>query len=182
VCPKGCADLENDPNNCGSCGYACPAPTTSGQVAACSAGTCGFACGDPSLTACTTGSTLYCDDLQTSKYSCGSCNHRCSDTVTSYCQTSSCSGGACSPGVPDPSKDGESCSDNGGTTCGDGMCLNFKSSCTLANGQWQLLNNNAYSVVGTCECQGNVLTSGTVTYATCTACVSPSATQVLCLQ
>jgi hypothetical protein len=42
VCPKGCANLQNDVNNCGSCGYQCPAGTD-GTSAVCNAGVCGIA-------------------------------------------------------------------------------------------------------------------------------------------
>jgi hypothetical protein len=41
VCPKGCANLQNDVNNCGSCGYQCPAGSD-GTTATCKAGVCGF--------------------------------------------------------------------------------------------------------------------------------------------
>lgn len=42
VCPKGCANLQTDVNNCGSCGYVCPA--TGGIATSCSAGKCGSTC------------------------------------------------------------------------------------------------------------------------------------------
>ncbi len=42
MCPKGCADLQTDPKNCGSCGFACSA--TAGSKAACTDGKCGIEC------------------------------------------------------------------------------------------------------------------------------------------
>ena len=38
VCPHGCADLDNDVSNCGSCGYSCP--SAPGSMPTCSAGKC----------------------------------------------------------------------------------------------------------------------------------------------
>lgn len=91
-CGSGCTDLQSDPANCGSCGYACP----SGQV--CLASVCmDFipvivttaetpAC-PKFTTACPFKGTTTCVDLNTDSNNCGYCGH--------VCTTGSCSGGTC---------------------------------------------------------------------------------------
>jgi hypothetical protein len=83
VCPPGltdcggyCADLRNDPYNCGGCGRAC----SGGEV--CDNGACGCPSG---LTDC--GGA--CVDLASDPNNCGGCGNVCSDP------TPHCAGGTC---------------------------------------------------------------------------------------
>jgi hypothetical protein len=81
-CPAGttdcsgiCLDLQNDVNNCGSCGHVCP-PGQTGFVPGCAAGNCFFmrerAC-DPGLAFCND----VCVDTQTDPANCGLCGNAC---------------------------------------------------------------------------------------------------------
>lgn len=77
-CANGaCANLQSDPNHCGSCGIACQP----GQE--CRSGACG--CVAP-LTACASG----CVNAQSDPLNCGTCGHACAAGLL-------CSLGTCSP-------------------------------------------------------------------------------------
>lgn len=98
-CPKGCADLQTDVNNCGSCGYRCPAGAA-GTAASCVAGTCKYTCSAPGETLCSNGSgSGYCTDLATDTYNCGQCNDDCEYQVPSG-TTASCQNGTCQASCP----------------------------------------------------------------------------------
>jgi hypothetical protein len=73
-----------DANNCGACGTVCTLPET------CRDGVC--SCGGAGWTACGTGATGACANLQTDKNNCGSCGNACVGTQ-------SCVGGTCSCGT-----------------------------------------------------------------------------------
>jgi hypothetical protein len=45
MCPNGCQNLTNDPDNCGMCGHGCPEPPVVGSGSAtCGGSACGFMC------------------------------------------------------------------------------------------------------------------------------------------
>jgi hypothetical protein len=58
MCPNGCQNLSNDPDNCGMCGNICAEPPVVGSGSAtCSTSTCGFVC-NANYLKCST--TTYC--------------------------------------------------------------------------------------------------------------------------
>jgi hypothetical protein len=58
MCPNGCQNLSNDPDNCGMCSHVCPEPPGVGSGSAtCSGSACGFVC-NASYLKC--GGTTYC--------------------------------------------------------------------------------------------------------------------------
>ena len=75
VAPDGrayCAFLDDDPLDCGACGYACD--VAAGEL--CAKGTCqpaGFDCTQEDLAVCASG----CSDLLTDPYNCGQCGNVC---------------------------------------------------------------------------------------------------------
>ncbi len=75
LCGASCVDLENDPKNCGSCGYGCP--TKSGLTATCSHGRCSFEC--PKGFADCNGNPIDGCEAQLAKdpRNCGACGNSC---------------------------------------------------------------------------------------------------------
>lgn len=90
-CAGICIDLQNDLNNCGSCGNVCPVPSVG--LAVCNAGVCGYVC-DESI------------DLSSDPQNCGSCDNVCDTPMhsTSFCEDGSC-GFVCDEGY-EPVGDG----------------------------------------------------------------------------
>ncbi|HTU62370.1 MAG TPA: hypothetical protein VMF89_28115, partial [Polyangiales bacterium] len=66
LCSGRCVNVQNNPDHCGSCGFACDAEL------GCTNGVCGCARGE---TSCTNG----CVDAQTDNQNCGSCGLVCDD-------------------------------------------------------------------------------------------------------
>lgn len=95
-CPHGlskcgkctCVDLQNDDNNCGSCGHACISSSTciNGH---CSCNTCGDAGKNPYSQVC----GGQCVDTAADPTNCGSCGNVCPDTVNGF--TGICNCGVC---------------------------------------------------------------------------------------
>jgi len=90
-----CRDLQNDHNNCGSCGHACGMYATCSQGHCCVIGTfwadgqCRTPCDTPAD--CPTGYACcegvgYCANLQTDPLNCGTCTNQC----TCGCNSGSC--------------------------------------------------------------------------------------------
>jgi hypothetical protein len=146
VCPKGCADLQSDAANCGSCGYACP--TVAGGTPVCSGGECSISCG---------GGKQFCEGACTDTTSniehCGACDNYCS---APYDGQAECIGGKCSvdcgPGAVycsgqcvDPSSDDAHCG-----ACGSNCVTK-----AIAAGY----SANAYCDAGECYAYGDVVVS-----------------------
>jgi hypothetical protein len=171
-CPKGCVDEGTDVNNCGSCGYACPAGPN-GTTAGCSAGQCTYACDSPGETLCGNGNgnggnggNGRCVDLQTSQDNCGQCDNFCQASFGAVascqqgvCQSSCPAGqamcqGQCIPVTSDPSNCGgcgTTCGAN--TVCTNGACVaGCSDGYTLCNGVCTSLDQDSNNC-GTC---GNV--------------------------
>jgi hypothetical protein len=188
ICPKGCADLDNDADNCGSCGFACPAGENN-MTPVCKAGECGFDCTDPSTTACTAASGItYCDNLQTSTYSCGGCNDACA-APTAPCQKASCEAGVCG-GVPDTSKNGDTCTTPGSASSDDGICqagscLTLIAGCyPLGDGTYDFEGSTS-AIASSCACSGTSLSytvNDVPSSLDCTACYTDDSGDIECLQ
>jgi hypothetical protein len=137
VCPAGCAVLDTDPMNCGSCGYKCP--TIEGGHATCTKGECGLAC-DGGKQRCGD----RCIDTTADKDNCGSCGKRCYyptggsvACVASKC-VESCSAGKvpCDGYCVDPKVDPNNCG-GCGTKCGgatEAKCIAGACSTACATG------------------------------------------------
>lgn len=76
-CAGTCTDLQNDLNNCGSCGTVCPIPSVGLPV--CEAGVCGYTC-DESI------------DLSSDPVNCGICGNTCDAPThgTAFCEDGNC--------------------------------------------------------------------------------------------
>src|SRR5581483_9933966 len=85
VCGTRCADLQADPNNCGTCGHAC------GDLMVCVAGTCQLHC-PAGNTAC----NGLCVNLLTDNANCGTCGNGC--PMGNVCSRGAC-GTTCATGL-----------------------------------------------------------------------------------
>lgn len=94
--PEACADLENDPRNCGSCGYICP--TIDGADITCSKGRCDYEC-KPGMADCNGRPVDGCEvDLGKDPRNCGACGTSCGvadgqPCVGGQCVTKDCDAG-----------------------------------------------------------------------------------------
>lgn len=84
MCGGACADIRNDPLNCGHCGNACPVPT--GGRATCDGGVCEIACESGSHR---------CDPTCASNTSVMTCGTRCEPCPPRTNATSTCAADAC---------------------------------------------------------------------------------------
>jgi hypothetical protein len=141
-----CAELSNDPANCGSCFNACK----SGEV--CSGGKCAAKCGT-GLTTCTNPTTMApgCSDLTNDAANCGMCNNACTNgsCAAGKCTCSQgltlCGGSLCT----DTSTDSQNCGGCGtacgaGQSCSAGKCV---TSTTCPSGEAQCGGSPFYCVL-----------------------------------
>jgi hypothetical protein len=126
-CGNYCADLANDPYNCGACGNACEQPGPY-EYGACIAGECRYACAE---------GAVYCNGACTflgwDANNCGACGNVCGGS-TPYCSQGACTG--CPPGTAlcggqcvDVMSDAHNCGGCGqacqeGEVCSGGWCCN----------------------------------------------------------
>jgi hypothetical protein len=124
-CGSYCADLANDPSNCGACGYVCAEPRPY-EYGACIDGECRYTCAE---------GAVYCDGFCTflgwDPYNCGACGNVCPESAP-YCNQGECSGcpsgtalcgGQCVDLLSDPyncGACGNVCDES--TTCSQGVC------------------------------------------------------------
>lgn len=87
-----CADLANDVDNCGACGYVCPRPGPY-ESRACVSGNCVYACIEGAVRCNGT-----CAFLGSDPNNCGTCGNVCPDTAP-YCNQGVCFDPGCSPGL-----------------------------------------------------------------------------------
>lgn len=94
--PTCTADLNTDPHNCGSCGYACNIPTETCQAGTCTVLVCPSGTGN-----CDGNAQNGCETNTTTTDNCGACGVRCTAQAG---MTATCSGTcqyACLPGFAD---------------------------------------------------------------------------------
>lgn len=91
LCDNLCVNLNNDINNCGTCGHVCAA---AGASASCQAGVCvcNAAAGSSSCTEASGdgGSAAICVNTLTDPSNCGSCSHICQAGGTGTCMNGTC--------------------------------------------------------------------------------------------
>ena len=93
VCPKGCADIETDLNNCGSCGYVC-ATGPQGSTTTCQGGVCAAPCPSAEPTICGGDSSQgYCANTASDMTNCGTCGNTCQAPPSGG--TEACTNGKC---------------------------------------------------------------------------------------
>lgn len=110
-CPPGrCADLQHDPQHCGSCGYPCPPAQPVCRAGQCTACQADYDCQVQKLGEnCCSGA---CTDVRVDNQNCGSCGHACPPSQT--CQSGKCV--ACFADSDCPS----------GLHCCSGACVNLQ--------------------------------------------------------
>jgi hypothetical protein len=172
-CPLGCADLQTDVTNCGSCGYRCPSGPP-GTTVACSSGVCVATCTAP-LTNCGDPTTPICANLQTDADHCGDCDTECQGTGnggTAVCSKGSCSvecpsglsycaAGGCVDTANDASFCGSSCVNCSAKATADGIPASNIESLSCNAGVCQA------SIIGTAK--GGSSSGGTTCDALCNA-------------
>ncbi|MBL8716830.1 MAG: hypothetical protein JNL79_12585 [Myxococcales bacterium] len=103
-----CANLDNDPANCGACGKACAAGLL------CKAGTCTPTCAPYATCPAVGAAAPYCADTVTDPTNCGTCGTKCgpgTTCVASKCETAS---------LTVKTDTNLSLTNTGGRTCADG--------------------------------------------------------------
>jgi hypothetical protein len=96
--PEMCADTENDPNNCGSCGYKCPFVRNANPT--CTHGRCTFDCNE-GWADCNGTSADGCEALVTEDpHNCGGCGKACAVGQGQPCVDGECAMVACDAGGP----------------------------------------------------------------------------------
>jgi len=119
-CGNYCADLKNDFDNCGSCGFHCPDPGPF-EFGECIGGACHYACVEGAVTC-----NGECSVLDSDPNNCGACgnvcpgpNPHCSQGVcgscVGYCPEGWCGGDGCGGECPCP--DGFICVGDGLNMC-----------------------------------------------------------------
>ena len=98
-CGDYCADLTNDPWNCGDCGYACDPPGENEYVV-CEDGRCMYACYDGAVDC-----SGQCKYLDSDPNNCGACGNVCTGP------NPHCYEGVCSECSPDQVRCGNTCAD-----------------------------------------------------------------------
>ena len=161
-CPKGCASLQTDVNNCGSCGYACPLGPPETSVA-CSAGQCVATCNAP-LMNCSFNQTPNCIDVTSDPDHCGSCNNECPGGAggQASCTLGSC-GVACPNGTSYCSSGGCVDTNTNAAYCGSG-CVNCMAQ-AVADGLPQSSIGSVTCNQGACQAQVRAFATGSVSSA-----------------
>jgi hypothetical protein len=150
VCDAGCADLSNDPMNCGACGHACSANQ------GCANSTCGTLCTPPEVLcgagggeagaeggAAEAGGATYCANLTNDPANCGACGKVCGNNHI-------CSTGNCTLNCP---------SNTTACTSGD-VCISMgecctKADCTVTNADCPTPGGQCACAMGTTLCTAN---------------------------
>jgi len=127
-CGTFCADLQNDFDNCGSCGFRCPTPGPY-EFGECIGGACLYACVEGAVKC-----NGVCSSLDSDPDNCGACGNVCPGSAP-VCNQGVCFDPACAPGLTwcqltcvDLLSDNYNCGacNNqcpGGTACESGFCV-----------------------------------------------------------
>jgi hypothetical protein len=165
-CGSDCANLANDPENCGSCGRGCPAPANA--IATCTGGACAFSCA-PGFTLCGDA----CVDTSTDSSNCGSCGNVCRGGASCKDGTCTCPpglsycSGACVPLTTTWNCGGCGITCQAGEGCCGGKCaaLNTAENCGVcgtvcSGGKYCGTGNTCQCPAGETECGGTCMGSG----------------------